>query len=388
MAGHTKSSLSQAAMPIIYDMQGYPHFVVDFAERRPDGARKTVQAAMLLVRSFFDEGEQRMTSIDDIDIGTPANGWTIRFTGVTGAQPPEAYIATYRNGEISYNEDPSRQAASMSERVWYAVDFAKGKGGSKGSGKTKNCTKGKLCGDTCIAKGRNCRIETNATQKKAADALSKTNAEDAAKAKAAVKKEKTGEKAAKQEESLKAISGESASGRKQVEAGLNEWKDLVSQQEQGSDGLYARDVDNIVSAMTFGTYPPSIRAVIDSKGKMQSAAEVEVYDDHIYVNYLATAPWNVGPKGGRDPSTDPRATRGSGREMMRQIVIESFRRGAQGQVRLESLRGAQAFYEKCGFKSTTPSSSSALPKMELSSSSARQFLEQTGGIPSEIRGLI
>jgi hypothetical protein len=87
----------------------------------------------------------------------------------------------------------------MSERVWYAVDFAKGKGGSKGSGKTKNCTKGKLCGDTCIAKGRNCRIETNATQKKAADALSKTNAEDAAKAKSAVKKEKTGEKAAKQE---------------------------------------------------------------------------------------------------------------------------------------------------------------------------------------------
>jgi hypothetical protein len=199
MGGHTKSdAILFTAMPIIYDMQGYPHFVVDLAERRPDGARKTVQAAMLLVRSFFDEGEQRMTSIDDIDIGTPANGWTIRFTGVTGAQPPEAYIATYRNGQISYNEDPNRQAASMSERVWYAVDFAKGKGGSKGSGKTKNCTKGKLCGGSCIAKGRNCRIEANASQKKAADALSKTNAEDAAKAKAAVKKEKTGEKAAKQ----------------------------------------------------------------------------------------------------------------------------------------------------------------------------------------------
>jgi hypothetical protein len=190
MGGHTKiDAILFTAMPIIYDMQGYPHFVVDFVERKPDGARKTVQAAMLLVRSFFDEGEQRMTSIDDIDIGTPANGWTIRFTGVTGAQPPEAYIATYRNGEISYNEDPNRQAASMSERVWYAVDFAKGKGGSKGSGKTKNCTKGKLCGGSCIAKGRNCRIETNPAQKKAADALSKTSADDAAKAKAAVKKE-------------------------------------------------------------------------------------------------------------------------------------------------------------------------------------------------------
>jgi hypothetical protein len=198
-------------MPIIYDMQGYPHFVVDLAERRPDGARKTVQAAMLLVRSFFDEGEQRMTSIDDIDIGTPANGWTIRFTGVTGAQPPEAYIATYRNGEISYNEDPNRQAASMSERVWYAVDFAKGKGGSKGSGKTKNCTKGKLCGGSCIAKGRNCRIEANAAQKKAADALSKASADDAAKAKAAVKKEKTGEKAAKQKKAS-GVTAENATG--------------------------------------------------------------------------------------------------------------------------------------------------------------------------------
>jgi hypothetical protein len=185
MGGRTKSdAILFTAMPIIYDMQGYPHFVVDFAERRPDGARKTVQAAMLLVRSFFDEGEQRMTSIDDIDIGTPANGWTIRFTGVTGAQPPEAYIATYRNGQISYNEDPNRQAASMSERVWYAVDFAKGKGGSKGSGKTKNCTKGKLCGGSCIAKGRNCRIEANASQKKAADALSKADPADLKKLKA------------------------------------------------------------------------------------------------------------------------------------------------------------------------------------------------------------
>jgi hypothetical protein len=70
MAEHPKSdAILFTAMPIIYDMQGYPHFVVDFAERKPDGATKTVQAAMLLVRSFFDEGEQRMTSIDDFDLG-------------------------------------------------------------------------------------------------------------------------------------------------------------------------------------------------------------------------------------------------------------------------------------------------------------------------------
>jgi hypothetical protein len=239
-------------MPIIYDMQGYPHFVIDFAERKPDGARKTVQAAMLLVRSFFDEGEQRMTSIDDIDIGTPANGWTIRFTGVTGAQPPEAYIATYRNGQISYNEDPNRQAASMSERVWYAVDFAKGKGGSKGSGKTKNCTKGKLCGGSCIAKGRNCRIETNASQKKAADALSKTNAEDAAKAKAAVKKEKTGEKAATN-------SGD----------GIRKVKDSIKKPEEKTP------VQESASYRQSPRYNPDLAEAIDKIGKLPGSASRE-----------------------------------------------------------------------------------------------------------------
>jgi hypothetical protein len=237
---------------IIYDMQGYPHFVVDLAERRPDGARKTVQAAMLLVRSFFDEGEQRMTSIDDIDIGTPANGWTIRFTGVTGAQPPEAYIATYRNGEISYNEDPNRQAASMSERVWYAVDFAKGKGGSKGSGKTKNCTKGKLCGGSCIAKGRNCRIEANASQKKAADALSKTSADDAAKAKAAVKKEKTGEKAATN-------SGD----------GIRKVKDSIKKPEEKTP------VQESASYRQSPRYNPDLAEAIDKIGKLPGSASRE-----------------------------------------------------------------------------------------------------------------
>jgi hypothetical protein len=342
---------------------------------------------MLLVRSFFDEGEQRMTSIDDIDIGTPANGWTIRFTGVTGAQPPEAYIATYRNGQISYNEDPNRQAASMSERVWYAVDFAKGKGGSKGSGKTKNCTKGKLCGGSCIAKGRNCRIDTNAAQKKAADALSKTSAEDAAKAKAAVKKEKTGEKAAKQEESLKAASGESASDRKQIEVGLNEWDSHSSKQEKIGN-QYIRDVDVIASNISNNAryYPENIRAVVDSKGKIQAAADIKMGQDYVYINYLATAPWNVGSNRGRSPSTDPRAIKGAGRGMMRQIVIESFQRGKQGKIRLESLKGAEKFYEKCGFKKI--GDFFGMPEMELSSSSARQFLEQTGGIPGEIRGLI
>jgi curved DNA-binding protein CbpA len=154
---------------IIYDMQGYPHFVVDFAERKSRDGREAIQEASLLVRSFFEEGAQRLVSIDDMDVGVPADGWTIRFTGVTGAQDPQAYIATYDGDGISYNEDAGREPASMGEWADLVIDFKSGSG-------SKACTKGKLCGGSCIAKGKNCRIDGSKlkpSQKKAADRLSK-----------------------------------------------------------------------------------------------------------------------------------------------------------------------------------------------------------------------
>jgi hypothetical protein len=57
----------------------------------------------------------------------------------------------------------------MGEWADLVIDFKSGSG-------SKACTKGKLCGGSCIAKGRNCRIDGSKlkpSQKKAADRLSK-----------------------------------------------------------------------------------------------------------------------------------------------------------------------------------------------------------------------
>ena len=151
---------------IVYDLQGYPHFVVDFAERQSRKAASPQQLADLLIRSIFEDGGLgRIVSVDSIEPGNLPVQWIIRFTGETNGRTADPYIATYDGESISYNDDPSRQPRNLSEVQ--ILEFQSKKG-------IKNCTKGKPCGGSCIAKGKNCRI-TNLTQnqKQAADELSK-----------------------------------------------------------------------------------------------------------------------------------------------------------------------------------------------------------------------
>lgn len=160
-------------MIITYDLKGYPQFVYtahDFAERKARKQPDINQLANLLIRSIFEDGGLgRVLSIDEVTPGTPANGWTIRFTGETNGRTADPYIAIYDGEVISYNDDPSRQPRDLSEGLALALDFAAKKG-------QKNCTKSKPCGGSCIAKGKSCRIAggtISETQKKAADSLAK-----------------------------------------------------------------------------------------------------------------------------------------------------------------------------------------------------------------------
>lgn len=156
---------------LTYNNHGYPSLVythTDLAESKPRSPSRD-QLALLLVKSIFEDGGLgRVLSVDEVTPGTPANGWTIRFTGETNGRTADPYIATYDGEAISYNDDPSRQSRDLGEGLELALEFAAKSGG-------KNCTKGRPCGGSCIAKGKNCRIENlSKNQKKAADSLTES----------------------------------------------------------------------------------------------------------------------------------------------------------------------------------------------------------------------
>jgi tRNA A-37 threonylcarbamoyl transferase component Bud32 len=133
------------------------------------------ELARLIIASIFEEGDLgRILSIDSVLPGTPAEGWTVMFTGETDGKTAERFIAIYDGNEITYDDDPTRYPASLSE-----VDFAAKRKSRKGKKPKKKCVKGKPCGGTCIARfnrdgsPRQCRIQPAGAVKGAADALAK-----------------------------------------------------------------------------------------------------------------------------------------------------------------------------------------------------------------------
>jgi len=94
-------------------------------------------------------------------------------------------------------------------------------------------------------------------------------------------------------------------------------------------------------------------AVYDGKGNVQAAAAYQKIDQeyidnfggkdpHIYVDYLATAPWNIA-------KTD-KTVRGAGTEAIISAVELSKKEGFDGRVRLSPTDDAKPFYDKLGFK--------------------------------------
>lgn len=66
--------------------------------------------------------------------------------------------------------------------------------------------------------------------------------------------------------------------------------------------------------------PENFRGVRDTSGSLQAGAIVTDMDDYLYVDYMATEPWNIT----RDSS---RAVRRAATMLMAQIVRESIEQG-------------------------------------------------------------
>lgn len=108
--------------------------------------------------------------------------------------------------------------------------------------------------------------------------------------------------------------------------------------------------------------PENIRAVRDRDGNMQAAALIAPLEDRIYVDFIATAPWNV--TGGT-----PTSVKGAGKALMAEIVRESIRLGHEGRIELEALPSARSFYTSIGF------TKSSGKDYILSPEAARRFLD-------------
>ncbi len=87
-------------------------------------------------------------------------------------------------------------------------------------------------------------------------------------------------------------------------------------------------------------------SIRDGKGRLQASASVANSSrGHLYLELLATAPWNIAKTKG-----DDRVVRGAGTAAMVAVIKESVKRGYGGKVKLFPLDSAILFYEKLGFE--------------------------------------
>ncbi len=113
------------------------------------------------------------------------------------------------------------------------------------------------------------------------------------------------------------------------------------------------------------TEPSSFRGGRDVQGRLQAGAIVEVYFNYLFVDNLASAPWNV-------LGSQPESTRGAGTSLMEELVKESIDLGFLGRLKLYPVERALSFYRGIGFVE-----SEASPReLELTPLAARRFLER------------
>ena len=114
--------------------------------------------------------------------------------------------------------------------------------------------------------------------------------------------------------------------------------------------------------------PESFRGVRDLAGNLQAAAIVINREDHLYLNYIATAPWNI-------TRNSPRSVRNAATALVVELVKESMRNGCKGRIIADAVSGSSSFYERIGFV-RTGFGSDAAPEMELTSETASLLLRR------------
>ncbi len=119
--------------------------------------------------------------------------------------------------------------------------------------------------------------------------------------------------------------------------------------------------------------PKNFISVRDVKGRLQASAYVTSRNGYLYLELLASAPWNVA----RIPG-DEKVVKGAGTTAIVAVIKESVKRGYGGKVQLEALPNAVPFYEKLGFDRVPGKPGGGLPKFALSAEQADKLLKMHG----------
>lgn len=295
--------------------------------------------------------------------------------------------------------------------------------------KEKNCKKGTPCGFTCISEGKKCRNPLNDAQKKKIEELKSLRNKEKTKPSVERVEFKTEEvkdrdyfhswnKEIGEIEEVRDYYVNKATAerlKKQITESLEDQKksqlkdrlfliqkqnDTISKQVKKSK-YFDVPVEKLTAAMNVGSividhsvgYKNSYGIGIkDSKGIVQGGLIYSKERGHIYVEYLATAPWNILEKG-----KDERTVKGAGTEAITQAIKISKKEGFEGRLKLQAVPSALDFYKKLGFEGDvtemqlSPKSAEALLKKhelknpQLSVKKKKLTLEDALAIPKEQR---
>lgn len=113
------------------------------------------------------------------------------------------------------------------------------------------------------------------------------------------------------------------------------------------------------------------RGVRDRAGNLQAGAIVTDMGEYLYVDFLASAPWNI-------TGNSPRAVRRAATMLMAFIVRESINKGLGGRVVVDAIGSTADFYRRMGFIETGEGSAIS-PEMALTSEAALYFLYELTG---------
>lgn len=229
--------------------------------------------------------------------------------------------------------------------------------------KERTCKKGFACGGSCIAKGKKCKSLVDGDASIAVDYLDKKLPKTS-------KSQQT--QSTKEESSPPSFSTVeyNSSTKRQIDA----WESASKKIRSAQDTSQLTDNAEIIGLIKDEADKANFVGIKDKNGKLQAASTVKDKGDHIYVDYLATAPWNL------TAGQDKRSVKGAGASAMEAIIDRSIKSGHKGAVKLEALEGAVGFYNKVGFVEKRRKTVFGLTtiEMELAPAAARKFLKKRG----------
>ncbi|WP_052672547.1 GNAT family protein [Aliterella atlantica] len=161
-----------------------------------------------------------------------------------------------------------------------------------------------------------------------------------------------------------------------VHRDLQQWSQIATasvNQAIENDSPLRRRIEvnaNVISDLLLEALvsPEDFRGVRDDRGNLQAGAIVIDMDDHLFVEYLVTAPWNV-------TQDSPLSVKKAATALMAQLALESDTNGHFGRILLYAIPDAIEFYQKIGFIETGEGSPNA-PEMELTIAAARRLINR------------